>query len=101
MPKQKQPETPVQSAYDSLSWINHLPEEGGAWGIGLIETVKSSEEDIGSMQAEIETIKVRMKARQKLIRQCQRRAEKEAPLIFTPEQISVARSRSVKLPLSE
>lgn len=80
-----------QTATEQLAWINRLPEEGGAWGLGIVETAKSIEDEMVRLEAQEKTIKDQIKARKKLLKATIRRAEKEAPLLFPADVVETAR----------
>ena len=80
-----------QTATDQLAWINHLPEEGGAWGLGIVETAKSIEAEMVRLEEQEAIIKDQIKARKKLLKQTVRRAEKEAPLLYPASVVEKAR----------
>lgn len=79
-----------EAASDALAWVLLLPEEGGAWGLGVTSTVKSIEAEMGRLEAQRIVIDEQLKARKKLLRQTVKRAEKEAPLLFDSRAIDSA-----------
>lgn len=81
-----------QTATEQLAWISSLPEEGGAWGLGIVETAKSIEGEMARLEAQETTIKEQIKARKKLLSQTVKRAEKEAPLLYPPDVVTKAKA---------
>jgi hypothetical protein len=81
-----------ETTSEQLAWILKLPDEGGAWGLGITETVKSIEAEMERLEAQKATIDEQLKARKKLIKATARRAEKEAPLLHSPRLIERAKA---------
>jgi hypothetical protein len=83
-----------QSVVEQLAWIGKLPEGGGSWGFGIVETAKSIEAEVVRLEEQDDTITGHIAARKKLLRQTVKRADKEAPLLHTSDQIESAKAES-------
>lgn len=90
MPKK----TEKKSAADMISWIHKLPEAGGAWGKGIIDTIDQLEveamgadEEIVALEAQVKSLKDKAAQRRSMAMQTARRAAREAPKLFDPSLV--------------
>ena len=72
-----------------VDWVENLPDNGGAWGKGVIETCMALEAEIETLEAKRQEVEAslrefdsQIKVRKKLLRQQGRRAEKEAVMLY-------------------
>lgn len=88
---------PPKDHREEVSWIERLPEKGGTWGKGIVDTVSGLMDEADKADAEAaEFEKVAKEARDKatarrtLADQTARRAAREAPKLFTVEALARA-----------
>lgn len=86
------------SSLEGLAWIQNLPDGGGSWGKGIIETVTGFEveameadEEIGKLNEQIKTLREKSNKRRLMAQQAAGRAEREAKNLFTEAQIAQAK----------
>lgn len=72
---------------EELRWIKYLPNEGGAWGRGLIATVQAAASQVSQLGAARKTLDGQINASFVMLRRKRRQAESEAKLCFSQEQI--------------
>jgi len=84
-----------KSALDMITWIEKLPDGGGAWGKGIVETVMTFESEastldteIVSLVAQVQALKDRAAQRRSMALQAARRASREAPKLFEAEVLA-------------
>jgi hypothetical protein len=82
--------TQKKSQTDSIAWIERLPDDGGVWGKGLIETVATLEMEADHLEKVAAEATEKAIARRRLARQTAKRAQKEAPSLFSQAQIERA-----------
>jgi hypothetical protein len=78
-----------KSALDMVGWIEKLPEQGGTWGKGIIDTVMAFEAEAGATDTEVDKLEAQVKAlkdkaaqRRSMALQAARRAEREATKLY-------------------
>lgn len=83
-----------KSALDMVTWVEGLPDQGGAWGKGITETIVAMEseadsidKDVESLEGQIKTLKDKAAQRRSMAMQTARRALREAPKLFDPELV--------------
>lgn len=86
-----------KSALDLVSWIDGLPDKGGAWGKGIIDTVMSFEKEAEEADAQIAKLDEQIKAakdkaaqRRTMALQAARRASREAGKLYSAEDLKKA-----------
>ena len=87
--------TEKKPASEQLAWIDRLPEKGGVWGLGITETVKSIEEEKERLEAQLDSLKSQIKAREKLLKDKVKQASKEAPLLYSEDAVERAKVERV------
>jgi len=80
----------VQNCIERMEWIARLPEGGGAWGNGLLETARSVAQEIVELEDLRSSLGEKIKKRAKVLRALPARADRESELMFSPEEISAA-----------
>lgn len=92
-------------ALDRMAWITKLPDAGGAWGNGALQQVNALETEATKFDREADEYEVaakeaRTKAndRRSLADQTARRAEREAPKLYSAEQIKAATAAAGLVP---
>lgn len=83
MPRKTDPSAILQD----LQWIKHLPDEGGAWGRGLLATVEAAARQVSHLEASRKELDRQIAASLTMVRRKNSQAEQEAKLCFTQEQI--------------
>jgi len=90
MPKK----TEKKSAVDMVAWVEKLPDEGGAWGKGITETIVSLETEADAFDQEVSKLEVQIKGlkdkaaqRRSMAMQTARRALREAPKLFDADLV--------------
>lgn len=106
------------AASEQLAWVNHLPNEGGEWGHGLIRTVAAFESEalgfeadlaktqahydatVAKLRAEFDKKKTALtqsiRARRKLAQDAVKRAEAESTTLYANTQIEQAKARAAR-----
>lgn len=94
--------TPINPSATS-AWVKQLPQEGGAWGQGIIGTIDACQNNVLAYDAQIADLKEKIKqietakkAQVKLQRDTAKRAEKEAEALFANSQIARAKEKAEK-----
>lgn len=89
MPKARTP----QDILDSLFWLNKLKET--PWCSGVLDTATDLNREIGELEEErkmvVDEIDGKIKNRMRVLRALPGRAEREASLIYTDEQVKAAK----------
>ena len=80
----------MEKSSSQVSWIKNLPDEGGAWGIGITETVSGIESELHQLEASVAVAVEQIRSRKKLLAQTVRRAAKEAPLLYSDKELTDA-----------
>lgn len=86
------PEQTKKTPLESIAWVERLPDGGGAWGKGIVETVATMEAEAEKLEEVAAEAAEKAKARRRLAAQTAKRAEKEAPAIFSAKQIAMAQA---------
>lgn len=90
MPRGRTP----QDVLNELKWVGELDET--PWSKGVFETAEDLKREIGDLQEERKTlvteIDEKVRKRMKLLRALPSRAEREAELVYTEEQIEAAKN---------
>lgn len=89
MPKKKN----AKPATEQVAWINELPEKGGAWGRSIIQTVDAMEGDLSPMRDEFEVLSEKIVAREAIVKDAVKRADREAKGLFNDRQIAAAKKK--------
>lgn len=84
-----------QSPMESIAWVERLPDGGGAWGKGIVETVMTLDAEAEELEKVANDAAEKAKARRRLASQTAKRAEKEAPSLFSAKQIESAKTPPV------
>ncbi len=89
MPKKKDD----VAASSKVAWVEALPEGGGAWGRGIVSTVAAMEEDLQPLLEQRNELDRAVKARESILNDAVKRANREAKGLFNDGQISVAKQK--------
>lgn len=81
-----------QSSLESIAWVERLPDAGGAWGKGLVETVATMEAEAEKLEQVAAEATEKAKARRRLAVQTAKRASKEAGALFSTKVIMAAQT---------
>ncbi|MCZ2109741.1 MAG: hypothetical protein LC118_09265 [Dehalococcoidia bacterium] len=86
-----------KSALDLVSWIDGLPDKGGPWGKGIIDTVMSFEKEaeeadsqIAKLEEQVKAMKDRAAQRRTMAIQTARRAGREAQKLYGADDLKKA-----------
>ena len=82
-----------------IGWVERLPNHGGAWGQGIIGTIRNLMSEIDHADKQIEELDRQVKQvrghigiRRKFVRDTARRAEKEVEALYSDSQIRKAKN---------
>lgn len=88
----------TETFFQQVEWVGRLPNEGGEWGKGIVNTVRERQSVMDGLQSDIERLdaekheKVLQIAQQKkLLRATVKRAESECTMLFADAQIAEAK----------
>ena len=87
MAKQAKDQSPASA---KVAWVKQLPNGGGAWGSGIINTVASMESDLDPLIEKLDELDRAVKARESILSDAVKRAAREAKGLFNEEQIAKA-----------
>ncbi len=76
---------------ESIAWLERLPDGGGAWGKGLVETVATLEAEAEGLEKAANEAALKAKARRRLAAQTAKRADREAATLFPGTTITRAK----------
>lgn len=103
MPKK----TEKKSALELVSWIEGLPDAGGSWGKGIVETVtafeteaEAADKEAARLDGEARVAKDKAAQRRSMAQQAARRAQKEAVKLYTEEVLTSASFPKAEAPAS-
>lgn len=88
MPKKMKPEEVLKK----MEWLESLPDSGGSWGRGLIETGHSIVAEVEKLEQEKKGIAKQIGDRMRVLRALPGRAAREAPLMYDSGTVELARS---------
>jgi hypothetical protein len=87
---------------DTVAWVKKLPNEGGAWGQGVVGTIIECDQKIAQIDDQMKALSVQMdqfkaakKDQVKLQRSTAKRAEKEASTLYANSQIQSAKNEAL------
>ncbi len=86
MPTRTKPE----DILNKLEWVKKLPEEGGSWGKGLVETAQAVADEVFELEKNKIAIEEQIRKRLRVMRAMPARAEREAPLMFSDQEVEEA-----------
>jgi hypothetical protein len=90
MPKKKT----TKNAMDQIAWVDKLPES--AWGRGITQTVRELDKELEPLRAQFEELSEKIAARESIIKDAIKRAEREAKGLFSDNQIADAKKTAEK-----
>lgn len=71
--------TNVQDILDKMEWVKRLPDQGGAWGRGLLSTAQSIAQEVAELEQQRLHIGEQIRDRTALLRMLPGRADRESP----------------------
>lgn len=92
MPKKKT----TLPATEQIKWLDHLPEQGGAWGRSIVQTVEAMESELTPVRKQLEDLSEQLVVREGIVKDAIKRAEKEAKGLFNDKQVAAAKKAAEK-----
>jgi len=86
MPTRTKPE----DILEKVEWVKRLPDNGGLWGKGLIETAQAVADEIFHLEKKKAEIEEQIRKRLRVMRAMPARAEREAPLLYSDFEVEKA-----------
>lgn len=85
------------TAIEQVAWTEGLPEGGGAWGKALRSTAEQMEHELADLEKLKAEVTQKVVGRKKILSETVKRANKEAPMLYSNKAIEAARKKADKL----
>ena len=76
-----------------VDWITRLPNEGGEWGKGIVNTVLAAQSSKEVMEAQRAELTRQINDHKRLLRATLARADKECTMLFANSAIAAAKGQ--------
>lgn len=86
-------EDKTQKALEDLAWVEHLPDTNIEWSKGILDTAWKIDAELAIAEEEKAKVDKRIKGLRKMLLSLPSRANREALLLYSEEEIVAAKNK--------